>query len=374
MKKLAFIVGHPTQFEGPMYQYFNKLDENFIHVYFYSGIKKTFIDNELSGTARQSWGIDILSNYLYSDIKIFKLKTVLEIIKNNKYIIVNGYINVYSITVLIIGRLFKKKVGLRLDTVPWNNLKLSKKIYKYILLRILNLFVDSFWAVGTKTKEYLISNGISTNKINYLSYVVDNDWFSKNSDLSIEEKQNFRLKYNINPKNKVILCVSKLVEREMPINVIDAIIKLNDPSITLIIAGDGNKRQFLENYVDMHSMKTKIKFIGYTNYQTLPLLYAIADLFIHPSKNEPWGVSIQEAMSCGLPVISSNFVGAGFDLIKEGVNGFIYKHNDIEDLVQKIQAALKFDIDNVKSINSTLLEDWNYLATFNRINQHIANL
>ena len=59
-------------------------------------------------------------------------------------------------------------------------------------------------------------------------------------------------------------------------------------------------------------------------------------MFIFPTAlNESLGLVGLEAMSCGLPVIASN-IGAPSAYIKNGVNGFLYETNNVEDLVEKV--------------------------------------
>lgn len=372
--KLGFVVGHPTQFEGPMYQYFTKEHKSFLNVYFYEGAKTSFIDKELSRDDKQSWGIDILNGYSYKVLSKWNAKGIIDIFKNNKYIIINGYSNVTTIILIFLGKLKNRKIGLRLDTVKWNNNTLFKKLIKLLLIKILNNLIDIFWVVGSKSKEYLISNGVSPYKIKFLSYVVDNEWFKNNSNLSSIEKIKLKEFYKIPIDKKIVLCVSKLVERELPIDVIDALKILNNTDIYLMIVGDGDKRNYLEEYANSILPIENINFIGYVKYFQLPSIYSICDLFIHPSKNEPWGVSVQEALACGKPVISSSFVGAGYDLIKDGKNGFIYLYNDIEDLANKIDASLKFSPEQIDSENSEILKYWNYKTAFNLINEHIESL
>jgi glycosyltransferase involved in cell wall biosynthesis len=68
--------------------------------------------------------------------------------------------------------------------------------------------------------------------------------------------------------------------------------------------------------------------------EELPAFYAGAGAFIHPALSEPWGLVINEAMASGLPIISSRNVGAAKELVQEGVNGFTFDPEDIEELAR----------------------------------------
>jgi glycosyltransferase involved in cell wall biosynthesis len=73
-------------------------------------------------------------------------------------------------------------------------------------------------------------------------------------------------------------------------------------------------------------------FAGFRQVGELRDFYAGAGAFIHPALAEPWGLVINEAMASGLPVISSRNVGAAEELVREGVNGFLFDPEDVEEL------------------------------------------
>jgi 1,2-diacylglycerol 3-alpha-glucosyltransferase len=73
-----------------------------------------------------------------------------------------------------------------------------------------------------------------------------------------------------------------------------------------------------------------VYFPGFRQIEELPRFYAHAGAFIHPALEEPWGLVINEAMACGLPVISGNNVGAAAELIEEGKNGWTFDSSSAE--------------------------------------------
>jgi glycosyltransferase involved in cell wall biosynthesis len=64
----------------------------------------------------------------------------------------------------------------------------------------------------------------------------------------------------------------------------------------------------------------------------MPLAYAAADLFVLPSRHEPWGLVVNEAMNFSLPIIASDRVGCGPDLVRPGVNGEVFDHRSVNAL------------------------------------------
>lgn len=71
-------------------------------------------------------------------------------------------------------------------------------------------------------------------------------------------------------------------------------------------------------------------FPGFRQIDELPRFYAHAGAFIHLALEEPWGLVINEAMACGLPVLSGNNVGAAAELIEEGKNGWTFDAGSVE--------------------------------------------
>jgi glycosyltransferase involved in cell wall biosynthesis len=65
-------------------------------------------------------------------------------------------------------------------------------------------------------------------------------------------------------------------------------------------------------------------------------LYSAADLLVLASEFEPWGMVVNEAMCCGLPVVVSDKVGAAADLVADGINGFVYPVGDVPALADRV--------------------------------------
>jgi glycosyltransferase involved in cell wall biosynthesis len=75
-------------------------------------------------------------------------------------------------------------------------------------------------------------------------------------------------------------------------------------------------------------------------YSKLPEVYAASDLLVHPAEWEPYGLIVNEAMVCGVPVIVSDRVGASCDLVQEGVTGFTYPWGKVEKLAELLRETL----------------------------------
>ena len=108
----------------------------------------------------------------------------------------------------------------------------------------------------------------------------------------------------------------------------------------LAFAGDGPERSNLERRATELGLADRVRFFGFLNQSQLPLAYLAADLFVLPSLFEPFGLVVNEAMLCGLPVAVSDRVGARFDLVRADENGYIFAAGDVDALAAILREIL----------------------------------
>ena len=101
-----------------------------------------------------------------------------------------------------------------------------------------------------------------------------------------------------------------------------------------MIAGDGEERPLIEQILGENGVAHHVHLIGSKGYEELPSYYGLAEVFIHASTTEQWGLVVNEAMASGLPVLVSNRCGSAPDLVQEGVNGWNFDPSDQEQLTE----------------------------------------
>lgn len=131
----------------------------------------------------------------------------------------------------------------------------------------------------------------------------------------------------------------------------------NENGKDLTIVGKGDQEEELKNMA--HS---NIHFIGFVDNEKLASIYEQHDIFILPSSYEPWGLVVEEALYWGLPVLVSDKVGCGPDLVQTYKSGLTFKSNDYNDLQESIN-RLELSYNNILiNVNNI---DW----TARRLNQ-----
>ena len=100
----------------------------------------------------------------------------------------------------------------------------------------------------------------------------------------------------------------------------------------LVVLGDGELRPKLEGLIKERGLGDHVHLPGFRQYAELPIYYGLAGAFILASTSEQWGLVVNEAMACGLPVIVSERCGCVPDLVHDGRNGFVFNPHDVDAL------------------------------------------
>lgn len=97
----------------------------------------------------------------------------------------------------------------------------------------------------------------------------------------------------------------------------------------LVVTGSGEEEHRLQALCSELALDEHVRWPGFVQYEELPRYYGPAGAFVHPARSEPWGLVVNEACASGLPVLVSRTVGAGFELVEIGRNGFLFDPFDV---------------------------------------------
>jgi len=370
--KITLLVERPTQFDAPFFRFvaqkLEKEKEHQFHVVFTgSGIADPVFDPELGMLV--SWGIPLDEGYpnevCPSESQASWLAERLQP-ETCDLVITNGYKQPAHREAVRVAKRAGIGTALRMDSVRRGSAAriLAKRL---LFAAYLKKSYDLFLGAGSLTLKYLQDFGVPHWRMGLFPYAVDEEVFQKGSELSPEKRAAVRDGLGVPADAKVVLSVAKFNQREAPWDLLRAATQREREDIWLVLAGDGPDRRDLEDLAKEQGL-TRVVFPGYVPYPKLPALYAASDLFVHPAREEVWGVSVQEALACGLPVITSDRVGAGQDLIdKRGGNGFVYPYGDAKQLAGLIDKALALPRKQVQERNREILSHWDYKESWRHL-------
>jgi glycosyltransferase involved in cell wall biosynthesis len=141
---------------------------------------------------------------------------------------------------------------------------------------------------------------------------------------------------------RVFLLVGRLVEAK-GVDVLLRAFEMASPELpgwVLKIAGDGPLREALE----ASSGRLPIRVLGPVPFRRIPEELAAADVLVLPSRHEPWGQVVPEAMAAGMPVLSSDAVGAADHFLESGRTGWIVPAGDPSALARGLRTAAGADL------------------------------
>jgi glycosyltransferase involved in cell wall biosynthesis len=131
------------------------------------------------------------------------------------------------------------------------------------------------------------------------------------------------------------------------------------PEWDLLVIGGGEKAQELKARVPP-DLVHRVTWTGFLDDQrTVSALYRGSDVLLLPSDNEPWAVVVNEAAAAGLAIVASDVVGAAAELVRDGVNGAVFRRSDLHHLVERLLDVTSQDrIELMKSASEGVLRDW----------------
>lgn len=380
--RVAVLVSHPTQFEAGLFRKISQKSPLRIKVFFWRTDRLAHLfDPELGRVS--GWDIPLTEGYDHSLLpEDFRsrwkfLKT--EIFERGAYdgILVNGYSGWVPLLAFLMGFAFRAPLILRSDTTLLYPRPLWKRGIRSIILRIFFLRIPAFMVTGTLARQHLLHYGVPPEKIFWFPYSVDTEHFVNQCLPFRNQRKELRSGLGIDPNSKIILGVLKFIPREGVFDLLKAhaLLAGTHPELTLMLVGDGEQRESLENFVRERQVP-RVVFSGYLPYSHLPKYYAVADVFVHPGIREPWGVSVNEAMACGLPVIVSDLVGSAADLVREGENGHVYRGGDVGDLCRVLKKFLEHPDPQERMGNQSLkiIREWDYERNIDGLKRVLATL
>ncbi len=195
---------------------------------------------------------------------------------------------------------------------------------------------NGFVVPGKASFAYLKSLGSPETGIVIAPNAVDNDFYAHQAAKIRAHADEIRQKLKL--PQRYVLFVGRLVAEKGIFDLLEAYAKLEGDlrsQLGLVFAGEGVCKDELTRRTQGISPGT-ISFPGFAQRDDLAGLYALAEVLILPTHSDTWGLVVNEAMACGLPIIVSSVAGCSADLVEDGGNGYVVPPRDAEKLSSAI--------------------------------------
>lgn len=373
-KKLAIVTTHPIQYYAPFFKLLNERGLITIKVFYTWSQSQEGVKFDPGFGKNIEWDIPLLSGYDYTFVNNVASKPGTHHFWGIRNPTLNKEIEEWQPdAILIIGwsftshlkcmRYFHKKITVifRGDSTLLAEQWGPKLILRTFFLKWVYLHIDYALYVGTNNKLYFLRHGVKEKKLVFAPHAVDNNRFYDKDNNYSKEAFLWRKKLGIQKDNIVFLYAGKLEYKKDPALLIRAFIQLKNPNTHLIIMGNGPLEKKLKaKYTNVPDLY----FIDFQNQSQMPAAYRLGDVLVLPSKGpvETWGLSVNEAMASSRAIIVSDRCGCGVDLIKEGVNGYVFTRVSLKSLIAKMKMIIsnRISVAEMGSNSLKIIKDWSF--------------
>jgi glycosyltransferase involved in cell wall biosynthesis len=210
-----------------------------------------------------------------------------------------------------------------------------------LLHRMLLRFMSGIVVIGKANRQFYLNNGVSAERLFAGAYFVESERMVKMAEAHAGDRAGLRAANGFGHEDFVFSFVGKHVPFKRPMLLVEAaaLARQRGLPVKLLFAGSGELMDALKRRAN--ELGVPVHFTGFLNQTEMWKAYVPADAFVLPSTNgETWGLVTNEAMLFGLPVIVSDQVGSGPDLVIEGETGYVFS-GEAEGLAAALEKLLR---------------------------------
>jgi glycosyltransferase involved in cell wall biosynthesis len=212
---------------------------------------------------------------------------------------------------------------------------------------------NGFFCYGIRSKEYLMSYGVSESKISYRCQAAALPRNYSESGVLAHYESNWPAAQRA-PR---YLYVGRLSSEKGIEDLFEAFRTVHGhlPDAKLDIVGSGTLSESLKRRASRLGLDQSISFLGTKSLEDISVLLLNATALVLPSHSEPWGLVINESLSYGCPVVVSSACGCVPDLALDGVTGYSFEVGNVAQLARAMEEVAKWSPDRPR-IARTCLE------------------
>jgi glycosyltransferase involved in cell wall biosynthesis len=192
--------------------------------------------------------------------------------------------------------------------------------------------IAAFLVSGTTNDLHYEAYGVPAEKRFPFPWAIDNERYANAADEARAVRDEIRARWGVAEGRDVVLFSGRLSPEKDPLTLLRA--AQSDPRLHMVVAGSGPLDGEVGR-VAAERLAGRFTALGFVNQGAMPSVYAAADLLVLPSRFEPWGLVVNEALAAGCPVVAADRVGAAHDLVPPG---FRFRTGDPADLARAIEA------------------------------------
>ncbi len=347
MPRLAIVVSHPIQYYSPWFRWLRAHTELEFKVFYLWNFGVT-VQRDPQFGADFKWDVDLLSGYEHEFVPNLARDPGTHHFQGLHNPGLRARLAAWGPdAILLFGYAYRTHLGLiarapaplifRGDS---HLIGQTPSFMKRLVLRSLYARFAAVTYVGRANHDYFRTFGVPEGKLHFAPHCVDAGHFTPTAAIR-DVATRLRTDLGLAGK-KIVLFAGKFVEAKQPLELLEAFLALAPADAALVFVGDGPMRAALEARAAQEPGRL-VRFLPFANQSEMPVRYALADLFVLPSRGlyETWGLAVNEAMHAGVPCLVSDRVGCQRDLVTEGETGWVFPALDQDALRAALARALE---------------------------------
>lgn len=234
-----------------------------------------------------------------------------------------GFGHPLLVAALLMGKLRGLRVFIESDTASRHTVSGLKNFVKCVVYPPLFRLADHFLPGGKRQAAYLATYGVPNTKTTAAQMTVDVASIMRYVATAGEAARDaLRARLGYADDIRAVLYLGRLEPLKGVSDLLDAFadIASRREDVRLMIAGSGSLDSLVR---DAAAVNPHISYLGRLSGTEVLDAYVASDIVVAPSRFEPWGLVVNEAMACGRPIVGTDRVGCVDDLVTHGETGFI---------------------------------------------------
>ncbi|QKZ13638.1 glycosyltransferase family 1 protein [Spirosoma sp. KUDC1026] len=259
-----------------------------------------------------------------------------------------GYYDPAQILLLLWAKLNGVRVVMQIESTAADHQRrgLKERFKQWVFSQC-----DGFFCFGSQSANYLLQLGVPERKILLRKNAVDNDVLADNYQQALATRQIRQQQLGLRPNNFIF--VGRLIGFKNLPTLLQSFADARQQSSQssdwgLLILGEGEELASLTAQRDALDLTKAVTFLPGQPWFRVPELLALSNVLVLPSTSEPWGLVVNEAMACGLPVIVSDRCGCVADLVDNGKTGFVFDPAQPDQLTYHLRQFMDGQVDVAK--------------------------
>lgn len=203
-----------------------------------------------------------------------------------------------------------------------------------------------YFSTGATHDSYYLAYGAKKERIHRYPFTSLKSEDLLAQVLTHKEKITLRKELGMHEEN-IVLCVGQFIHRKGIDVLIKAAKQFSKNTGVYVVGGTAP-----QEYIELARGMDNIHFVSFKLKDELKKYFMAADVFVLPTRNDIWGLVINEAMSLGLPVVTTDKCIAGIELVKDGFNGFIVPVDNEDAVADKVCQIIEGKTDSVMGQNA----------------------